>query len=51
MAARAEADRGLLTRLGWAGNPFPVFSRLYIHRDKHVSPAIQGLADLIRQVE
>ncbi len=51
MAARAEADRGLLTRLGWAGNPFPVFSRLYIHRDKHVSPAIQGLADLIRQAE
>ena len=51
MAARAEADRGLLTRLGWAGNPFPVFSRIYIHRDKHVSPAIQGLADLIRQSE
>ena len=51
MAARAEADRGLLTRLDWAGNPFPVFSRLYIHRDKHVSPAIQGLADLIRQAE
>lgn len=51
MAARAETDQGLLKKIGWAGNPFPVFSRLCIHRDKHVSPAIRGLADPIQQAE
>ena len=44
-----EADRGRLKRLDWAGNGFPVFSRVFVHRDKHLSPAIRGLAELISQ--
>ena len=49
MAAQAEVEQGLLKKLNWTGNPFPVFSRVYIHKDKHVSPAIQGLVDLIAE--
>ena len=49
MAAQAEVERGTLKKLSWTGNPFPVFSRVYVHKDKHVSPAIQGLVNLIRQ--
>ena len=47
MAAQAETEQGLLKKLDWAGNAFPIRSRVYIHKDKHVNPAIQVLADLI----
>lgn len=50
MTAQAETDQGLLKKLDWAGNAFPIRSRVYIHKDKHVNPAIQGLADLIASV-
>ena len=42
-----EADRGRLKRLDWAGSDFPVFSRVFVHKDKHLSPAIRGLAEII----
>ena len=47
MAAQAEAAQGMLKKLCWTGKAFPVFSRVFIHKDKHVSPAIQGFVDLI----
>ena len=47
MAAQAESEQGLLKKLCWAGHEFPVFSRIYIHKDKRLSPAIQGLVSLI----
>ena len=47
MAAQAESEQGLLKKLSWAGRNFPVFSRIYIHKDKRLSPAIQGLVSLI----
>lgn len=47
MAAQAEAKQGLLKKLSWTGHEFPVFSRIYIHKDKRLSPAIQGLVSLI----
>lgn len=50
IAAQAEADRGLLKKLNWAGNAFPIRSRVYIHKDKHLNPTIQTLADLITSV-
>ncbi len=50
MAAQAETDQGLLKKLDWTGNAFPIRSRVYIHKDKHVNAAIQGLADLIAGV-
>ena len=47
MAAQAEEAQGLLKKLNWTGNAFPVFSRIYIHKDKRLSPAIEGLVSLI----
>ena len=47
MTAQEETGRGRLKRLDWAGNDFPVFSRVFVHRDKHLSPAIRGLAEII----
>ena len=47
MAAQAETAQGLLKKLCWTGNAFSVFSRIFIHRNKHVSPAMQGLVNLI----
>ena len=51
MAAVAEAGQGLLKKLSWAGKEFPVFSRVYIHKDKHMNPAVQELVALIAGAE
>lgn len=47
MAAREEVKMGLLKKLDWAGKAFPVCSRMFIHKDKHVSTAISELVKLI----
>ncbi len=47
MVIRNETDRGLLKRLQWAGREFPVFSRIFVHKDKHVNRAIRELVDMI----
>ncbi len=46
MVIRDEKDR-LLKRLDWAGREFPVFARIFVHKDKHVNRAIRELADMI----
>ena len=47
MAAREEERKHLLKKLDWAGKEFPVCSRVYVHKDKHVSTAIRELVNLI----
>ncbi len=47
MTAREEVRKGLLKKLDWAGKAFPVCSRVYVHKDKHVSTAIRELVNLI----
>ena len=51
MTAEDEVRKGLLARLDWAGKEFPVSTRIYVHKDKHVSRAIRELADLIAENE
>ena len=51
MTAEDEVRKGLLKRLDWAGKDFPVRTRIYVHKDKHVSRAIRELADLIAENE
>ena len=51
MTAGNEVRNGLLKRLDWAGKDFPIRARIYVHKDKHVSRAIQELADLIAENE
>ena len=47
MAAREEERKHLLKKLDWPGKEFPVCSRVYVHKDKHVSTAIRELVNLI----
>ena len=51
MTAEDEVRKGLLKRLDWAGKDFPVRTRIYVHKDNHVSRAIRELADLIAENE
>ena len=47
IVVRDETDRHLLTRLNWTGRAFPVFARIFVHKDKHVNKAIRELVDMI----
>ncbi len=47
MAAHNEAAARQLKRLDWAGNAFPVCSRIYVHKDKHVNTAIRELVSIL----
>ena len=46
MVIRDEVEQNKLKRLNWAGREFPVFSRIFIHKDKHVNRAIHELINL-----
>lgn len=47
MVVRNETAKGLLKKLNWGGREFPVFSRIFVHKDKHVNRAIRELVDMI----
>ena len=47
MTAEEEVKNGMLKRLKWKGNDFPIFSQVFVHKDKHVSAAIEELVGLI----
>ena len=47
MAAGGQAGKPLLKRLDWAGQDFPILSRVYVHRDKHRNFAIRELVRMI----
>ena len=51
IAVQKEAESGLLMKLDWAGKAFPVFSRVYIHKDKHLSAVVRELVSIIKQIE
>lgn len=47
MVVGEEIENGSLKRLDWDGNDFPVFSQIFIHKDKHLNEAIEGLIEII----
>ena len=47
MVAEDELRNKTLARLKWKGDAFPICSQVFIHKDKHISPAIKILADMI----
>ena len=51
MAAEEEISSGRLVRLNWGGNAFPVFSQVFVHKDKPVIVAISELVELIKNNE
>lgn len=47
MAVHNEVAARQLKRLDWTGNAFPVCSRIYVHKDKHVNTAIRELVSIL----
>ena len=47
MVAVDEVKEHKLKKLNWAGNTFPIYSQVFIHKDKHISKAIDELIKLI----
>ena len=48
MVAKEEVKAKSLIRLAWKGNDFPIFSQVFIHKDKHRSPALEELVGLLK---
>lgn len=49
MTIRNELENHLLKKLDWAGQSFPICSRVLIHKDKQVSRAIRELVNIISE--
>lgn len=47
MTAENEIEKNSLTKLRWKGNDFRIYSQLIIHKDKKLSKAIRGFADIV----
>lgn len=47
MVAKEETENDSLKRLDWVGNDFDIFSQIFIHKDKHLNSAIEGLIEII----
>ncbi len=50
MTAEREIENGSLQRVDWKGKGFPIFSQIYIHKDKHVNTAVSELVEMIKQI-
>ena len=50
MTAESELKRGKLVKLNWAGDDLPVFSQVFVHKDKHITRSMEGLVQLIKAV-
>ena len=47
MTATAEVKEKKLKKIDWAGADFPIYSQVFIHKDKHKNLAIEELVGLI----
>ncbi len=48
MAAQEEVESGKLVRLNWKGSAFPIYSQVFVHKDKNVNKAIEGMLEIIK---
>ena len=51
MSAETELESGKLVKLNWMGNEFPIYSQVFVHKDKNVNKAIQGMLDIFLQIK
>ena len=51
MIAEAEVKRESLTRLNWAGDDLTIYSQVFVHKDKRITKAIEGLFRLIQAAD
>ncbi|SEL56391.1 DNA-binding transcriptional regulator, LysR family [Butyrivibrio sp. ob235] len=47
MTATMEVKEKKLKKIDWAGADFPIYSQIFVHKDKHRNPAIEELIGLI----
>ncbi len=47
MAAEVEVKKKKLKKLDWAGDDFPIFSQVFVHKDKRQNRVIEELVGLI----
>jgi DNA-binding transcriptional LysR family regulator len=47
MAAQTDLEEKKLKKIDWAGADFPIYSQIFVHKDKHQSRAIEELIALI----
>ena len=47
MTVQNELKKHLLKKLEWAGNEFPVYSRVFVHRDKRITGAIREFVRIV----
>ena len=47
MTAEVEIHEKKLKKIDWAGDDFPIYSQVFIHKDKHQNRAIEELVGLI----
>lgn len=48
MTVIEEVENGSLVRLHWEGDDFPIYSQVFIHKDKRMTGAIEGFLRLIK---
>ena len=51
MTAEAELNRGSLVRLNWGGDDLPVYSQVFVHKDKLITKPMEGLFLLIKSAD
>lgn len=51
MTVAVERENGSLARLCWAGDDFPVYSQVFIHKDKRVTGVVEGFLELVRNLK
>lgn len=51
MAAEKEVKEKNLVRLNWKGNKFPIYTQVFVHKDKYISKAAEGLLEQIKASE
>ncbi len=51
MTALEEVKKGKLVRIDWGGDELPVYSQVFIHKDKHITTAIEGFIGAIREMQ
>lgn len=49
MTAVAEVKEKKLKKIDWAGEDFPIYSQVFVHKDKHENRAIEELIGLIKK--
>ncbi len=47
MTAEVEIHEKKLKKIDWAGDDFPIYSQVFVHKDKHQNRAIEELVGLI----